>query len=144
MLPKNKVQSSTSHTTNDTNRTISPERIAKMERILSTRQPTLSMFLEDVHNPHNASAVMRSCDAVWLYDMYYTHQHPQGKEKYHINQWIAMGTRKRTSFVEVDDSHVFFEQQKKEWKQIIVTSLQEKSVDFRSIDYTKPTLIVMW
>ncbi|NCQ82966.1 RNA methyltransferase [bacterium] len=64
MLPKNKVQSSTSHTTNDTNRTISPERIAKMERILSTRQPTLSMFLEDVHNPHNASAVMRSCDAV--------------------------------------------------------------------------------
>ncbi|MBU3679424.1 MAG: RNA methyltransferase [Candidatus Kapabacteria bacterium] len=35
-----------------------------MIRVLEKRQPTLTVVFENVHDPHNISAVIRSCDAV--------------------------------------------------------------------------------
>lgn len=43
---------------------ITPERRAKITRVLEKRQPTLTVVFENVHDPHNVSAVIRSCDAV--------------------------------------------------------------------------------
>ncbi len=43
---------------------ITPERRAKIVRVLEKRQPTLTVVFENVHDPHNMSAVIRSCDAV--------------------------------------------------------------------------------
>ena len=40
-----------------------PERIARVERVLGARQADLRVVLENVTNAHNASAVMRTCDA---------------------------------------------------------------------------------
>src|SRR6266498_790669 len=36
----------------------------RIEQVLNRRQPDLTVVLENVHDPHNASAVLRSCDAV--------------------------------------------------------------------------------
>lgn len=43
---------------------ITPERRAKIRRVLEKRQPTLTVVFENVHDMHNVSAVVRSCDAV--------------------------------------------------------------------------------
>lgn len=43
---------------------ITPERRTKIRRVLEKRQPTLTVVFENVHDPHNVSAVVRSCDAV--------------------------------------------------------------------------------
>ncbi len=42
---------------------ISPMRYAKMLRVLENRNRKLSVVLEDIYQPHNASAVFRNCDA---------------------------------------------------------------------------------
>jgi len=38
-------------------------RIEKVTKVLSCRQPDLRVVLEEVTNTHNASAVVRTCDA---------------------------------------------------------------------------------
>jgi tRNA (guanosine-2'-O-)-methyltransferase len=35
-----------------------------MRGVLERRQPGLTVVIENVHDPHNVSAVLRSCDAV--------------------------------------------------------------------------------
>lgn len=42
----------------------------KMRKVLSQRQPNITVVLEDVHDPHNLSAVMRSCDAIGIMEVY--------------------------------------------------------------------------
>lgn len=39
-------------------------RIARLRSALDRRQPDLHLVLENVHDPHNVSAVLRTCDAV--------------------------------------------------------------------------------
>ena len=41
-----------------------PRREAKMRRVLECRQNDLTVVLENIHDPHNVSAILRTCDAV--------------------------------------------------------------------------------
>ncbi len=42
----------------------SDERVAKVSSVLSRRQPDLTVVMENIHDPHNVSAIFRTCDAV--------------------------------------------------------------------------------
>ncbi len=46
------------------------ERLQKMQTVLSKRQNDITIVLENVFDPHNVSAVMRSCDAIGVSEMY--------------------------------------------------------------------------
>ena len=49
---------------------MTPEREAKIKRVLNHRQGGLVVVMENVHDPHNISAVMRTCDAVGVQDLF--------------------------------------------------------------------------
>lgn len=49
---------------------MTPERTNKLLKVLSKRQANLTVVLENVQDPHNVSAVMRTCDAVGIQDVY--------------------------------------------------------------------------
>lgn len=47
-------------------------RIERIHEVLERRQPDLTVVLENVHDPHNIAAVMRSCDAVGAMSVHVT------------------------------------------------------------------------
>lgn len=49
---------------------MTPERQNLIESVLTNRQSGLAVVLENVHDPHNISAIMRTCDAVGIQDIY--------------------------------------------------------------------------
>lgn len=48
----------------------SEKRIEKIKHVVSQRQSGLVVVLEDIHDPHNAEAIFRSCDAFGVQDVY--------------------------------------------------------------------------
>src|SRR5215471_2934843 len=49
---------------------MTPERRERLLSVLNKRQNDLTVVLENVADPHNISAVMRSCDAVGIQEIY--------------------------------------------------------------------------
>lgn len=49
---------------------MTPERAARIEWVLNRRQPDLAVVMEDIEDPHNVFAVMRTCDAVGVQHVY--------------------------------------------------------------------------
>ena len=49
---------------------MTPQREQRITQVLDKRQDDLTIVLENVFDPHNISAVMRTCDAVGIQDIY--------------------------------------------------------------------------
>jgi tRNA (guanosine-2'-O-)-methyltransferase len=112
-----------------------------MRRLLERKQPCLKVMLENVHDSHNISAVMRSADAVGVLDFYYSLETP-GHIKTH--KTITQGAHRwlRKERIATEKRLEFLAGIREEGVQIVVTALSEESVDFRSLDYTRPTLLL--
>ena len=49
---------------------MTPERTEKLLKVLHQRQANLTLIMENVQDPHNISAVLRTCDAVGIQEVY--------------------------------------------------------------------------
>jgi len=118
------------------------ERLARIDDSLSRKQPTLQIMLDNVHSSQNLSAIIRSCDAVGVLDIYYS---TKENETLRIHKTITQGAHRWTHRYRMKDAHktAFLKEKKAQGFQVVVTHLEERAVSFREIDYTKPTLLVM-
>ncbi len=77
----------------------SERRSAKIREVLSHRQPDLTVIMENIHDPHNVSAVLRSCDAVGVMRvelLYNVEKFPRlgRKSSSSANKWLEVRKHK--------------------------------------------------
>ena len=118
---------------------MTPERYAKVKAVLNKRQKDLTVLMDEVNKPHNLAAIVRTCDAVGV-----GHAHAIAPSKR-----LRLGnntTSGSTKWVRVD-THADIDSAAKilraQGMQLVCTQLSDRSVDFREIDYTKPTCIIV-
>ncbi len=119
---------------------LSDDRSEKIYACVSRRQPSLSIVLENVHDPHNVSAVLRSCDAVGVMDVHLVYHSGQSfpelgeKSSASARKWVL--THKHSSIDECYDCL------RKEGKKILTTGMSNEARSLYAIDFTEPIAIV--
>ncbi len=69
---------------------VSQERAERIETVLEQRTRHVNIVLEDLYQPHNASAVMRSCDAFGVQDLYVI----ENEHRFRPHARITLGAEK--------------------------------------------------
>lgn len=113
----------------------------RIEDVLQRRQPTLTVVLEDVHDPHNASAVLRSCDGVGVLDVHlvYVTEEPPRKS---FGRSTSGSAAKWIRLHEHESIEACYAVLREQGFTIAATALEPDSRDFYSVDLTQPTALV--
>lgn len=118
---------------------MTPERLQRINTMLDKRQPDLTVCMEGVHKTHNLAAVVRTCDAIGVSDVHAVWK----SEEAEVRGGSAAGSQ---NWIDVHNYHCTpnaINALKEQGMQVLVTNLSDTAVDFREIDYTKPTAIVL-
>ena len=118
---------------------VSDRRLKRIVEVLNRRQRDLRVFVENVKNEHNFSAILRTCDAVGVM---YVHYYYEG-ETLPINRGISRGSERWVVLIREENTVQGLKRLKEEGYQILATHLGADSVDFRDVDYTRPTVVVL-
>lgn len=116
------------------------KRLKKIERVTSTRQFSLRIVLENIHDQHNVSAIFRTCDAVGVpqVDLLYTY------EKFpKISGVTSASSKKWVEQKRYDSTEECVKQLKSDGFKIYGTILSDKAVDIYDLDFTDKVAIVM-
>ena len=117
----------------------SERRAGKLHTVLSQRQPDLTVVMENIHDPHNVSAVLRSCDAVGVLRvelLYNVEPFPRigRKSSSSANKWLD-----RRLHSTVDECYSVL---RREGYRIYATHLDAKAVPLYELDLTLPVALV--
>jgi len=118
---------------------MTPERFDKLKKILKARQTDLTVVMDCVHKPHNFNAIIRSCDAVGVFQAHYI----PVKEGYRPFANTAKGSQKYVVAHRHDDFSTVARELKAQGHQLLAAHFSDQAIDYRMVDYTRPTAIVM-
>ena len=116
------------------------ERQQRLESVLAKRQNGITVILENVFDRHNVSAVMRSCDAVGIQEMYVVHTKAPRLEKWGYRssgsayKWLTVH-----QFNALDDC---LEAVRCKYDRILTTHLSADAVSLYDADLTQKTALV--
>jgi len=107
--------------------------------MLLHRQPDLTVVMDNVNKAHNLSAIIRSCDAVGIGEIHAVSY----RKSIYTGQDAAAGASKWTALCLYHDIATVYKKLTGKRMQILVASGRPGCRDFRSIDYTVPTALVV-
>ena len=116
-----------------------PQRIDRIKRLLSLRQPDLRVVLEGVTIAHNASAVIRTCDAAGVLHLDLVSPNP---ELLRFNEAISTRADKWLEIAVHPTPAECLGPLKKAGFEIVATHLQKDAVPYTDVDFAKPVALV--
>ncbi len=116
------------------------ERRLRIESVLSKRQNDITIVLENVFDPHNISAVMRSCDAIGVQEIYVLNTKIPRHKK-----WGARSSSSAAKWLTIhqfDSTEECFKALRKKYATILTTHLSTDAVSLYELDLTQPVALV--
>ncbi|GIK23194.1 MAG: TrmH family RNA methyltransferase [Ignavibacterium sp.] len=116
------------------------KRIEKITRVIKSRQHSLTVVLENIHDPHNVSAIFRTCDAVGI---------PKVNLIYNFETFPKIGKKSSASAFKWVEKEKFktvdkcYSELHNNGFKIYASSLTEHSKKLYELDLTKKAAIVV-
>ncbi|MEW6456608.1 MAG: RNA methyltransferase [Acidobacteriota bacterium] len=115
------------------------ERIEKIKEVLSLRQLDLRVVLENIKNVHNASALLRTCDAAGVLNVDVVLSE---NEEFSITEAISTGAEKWLQINYFKNFSEFYSFARENGYKIISTCLCKDSIPFWDVDYSDKVCII--
>lgn len=119
---------------------MTPERKQRLTSVLDKRQGNITVVLENVFDPHNISAVMRTADAVGVQDIFILNTKIPRHKK-----WGARSSSSAAKWLTIhqfDNAAECFSSLRKRYSTILTTHLSSDAVSLHSIDFTQSIALV--
>jgi tRNA (guanosine-2'-O-)-methyltransferase len=115
-------------------------RIHKLKRVLEHRQQDLTVVCENIHDPHNVSAILRSCDAVGIDTVHLLYSHETFPK---LGKKSSASAKKWLQFHRHRDYNSLRKVLQSEQKFIYATYLDPSAVSIYDIDWSRPSAIMV-
>jgi len=115
-------------------------RLRKIERTIRQRQFSLRVVMENIHDPHNVSAIFRTCDAVGVPKvslLYTIEAFPK------ISKVSSSSANKWVEKEKFNDTKTCFESLRNEGFTVLATMLDENARSIYEIDWTQKIAVVL-
>ena len=119
---------------------MTPERRERLLSVLNKRQSGITVVLENVFDPHNISAVMRTCDAVGLQEIYVLNNRIPPHKKWGSKS--SSSAAKWLTIHQFTDAAACFQQLRDNYELILTTHLSSDAVSLHEIDFTRKIALV--
>ena len=119
---------------------MTPQRYNRLSSVLNHRQPDLTVVLENVFDPHNVSAVMRTCDAVGIQDVYILNDRIPPHKKWGAKS--SSSAAKWLTVLQYENASACFSSLRKRYSSILTTHLSNDAVSLYQLDFTKSIALI--
>lgn len=114
---------------------ITEERKKKFEMTAAASQTDVTVVLENVHDPHNIGAILRSCDSVGIREVYVLYnEYSKNAIKQYVGLHSAAGALKWVDVHFFHDTKSCFKEVRQKYKIIAGTHLSSKSKRIYDMD----------
>jgi tRNA (guanosine-2'-O-)-methyltransferase len=122
---------------------ITGERLEKLKRLVRNRQRNVVLVLEDIHDPHNAEAAFRTCDAFGIQTVHliFEQQSPFNPRK--VGKSTSSSANKWLDFITHRTTQAAIDQLKQEGYTSVATTLRDDAISIFDIDF-KPGKWAIW
>ena len=118
---------------------MTPDRVQKLRETLARRQPDLTVLMAGVHKPHNLAAVLRTCDAVGVLDAHAV----TSPDVLSSNPNAGAGSKRWVKVRRHDTIEAGIQALRDQGFRLLAAHPDPDARDFREIDYTGPTALVL-
>ncbi|MBR9728045.1 tRNA (guanosine(18)-2'-O)-methyltransferase TrmH [Shewanella intestini] len=118
---------------------MTPERLARINQMLDNRQVDLTVCLDKVHKSNNIAAAVRTADSIGIHEIHAI----MPEDSLWVSGNTSSGSHRWVNTVKHVTYEHAYQQFKAKGMQVLATTFSADAVDFREIDYTKPTAIVL-
>jgi len=119
---------------------MTPQRTEKLISVLNKRQPDITIVLENVFDPHNISAVMRTCDAVGVQEIYILNTKIPRHKKWGPRS--SSSAAKWLTIHQFENAGECFLTLRERYSTILTTHLSSDAVSLHQLDFTKSIALV--
>ncbi|GAB5408982.1 MAG: RNA methyltransferase [Balneolaceae bacterium] len=114
-----------------------------INKVLANRTNHITLVLEDLHKPHNANAVLRSCDGFGIQDVHII----ENNTEFDSDKQVSMGSHNWLTLNRYNESHkdnikLCFDRLKQEGYQVLATTPHEQDQNLNEISVNRKTALV--
>jgi len=109
-----------------------------MRHVLARRQPDLQVVIDNIHDPHNAAAILRTCDGFGAAVVNLLYGDPEPPE---LTESVAGKATKWLDLKWFTQARECVDALHSEGIKVFATFVDDSATDFREVDWTTPVAV---